>query len=84
MAYNFFQNLSCEYFPCHGVNDTNDFNCLMCFCPLYALGRECGGSLGHTEQGVKDCSGCVFPHKRENYEEVLKRLERVIDMAREK
>ena len=37
--YAFFQNRDCEYFPCHRGVDEADFNCLFCYCPLYALGR---------------------------------------------
>lgn len=71
--YKFFQNKECEYFPCHKVKEAEDFNCLFCYCPLY-LKEECGGNFTYTETGIKDCSNCLFPHKRENYEKVLKRL----------
>ena len=30
MSYRFFQNLNCEYFPCHKVNDVKNFNCMFC------------------------------------------------------
>ena len=56
--YKFFQNRECEYFPCHKTNDPEHFNCLFCFCPLYALGERCGGGLQYTESGIKDCSAC--------------------------
>ncbi|MBP8030977.1 MAG: metal-binding protein, partial [Acetobacterium sp.] len=36
--YKFFQHRDCEYFPCHQADDLEDFNCLFCYCPLYALG----------------------------------------------
>ena len=55
-GYSFFQNTNCEYFPCHQTNKTEDFNCLFCYCPLYALGERCGGGLQYTESGIKDCS----------------------------
>ena len=42
--YAFFQNKDCEYFPCHKCADAENFNCLFCYCPLYALGDECGGN----------------------------------------
>ena len=38
--YAFFQNRDCEYFPCHKVKDEENFNCLFCYCPLYALGSN--------------------------------------------
>ena len=30
------------------------------------LGENCGGSF-NLKNGVKDCSQCMIPHKRENY-----------------
>ena len=54
--YKFFQNEKCEYFPCHKCENTADFNCLFCYCPLYALGDKCGGNFCYTEGGIKDCS----------------------------
>ena len=66
--YAFFQNRACEFFPCHKGADAENFNCLFCYCPLYALGRKCGGNFRYTEKGIKDCTNCQFPHKRENYD----------------
>lgn len=70
--YKFFQNRMCEMFPCHkdqtGALEPENFNCLFCYCPLYALGKNCGGNFYYTEKGVKSCINCTFPHKRENYE----------------
>ena len=43
-----------------------EFNCLFCYCPLYMLGRKCGGNFTYLESGVKDCSECLVPHRREN------------------
>ena len=43
MNYQFFQNRDCEFFPCHQGVRKEDFNCLFCYCPLYALGEDCGG-----------------------------------------
>ena len=71
--YRFFQNRQCEFFPCHRGVDEDDFNCLFCYCPLYALGRRCGGNCHDSEQGFKDCSDCAFPHQRDNYDKVLSR-----------
>ena len=71
--YAFFQNRACEYFPCHKGVDEADFNCLFCYCPLYALGRRCGGNCQYNEKGNKVCKDCVFPHVRKNYAKVLAR-----------
>ena len=40
----FFQNRECRYFPCHTGVPEEEFNCLFCYCPLYTLGRKCGGN----------------------------------------
>lgn len=74
--YAFFCNRECEYFPCHKGADPENFNCLFCFCPLYSMGEACGGDFRLTKDGIKDCSACLFPHKRENYDRVLEMLKR--------
>ena len=74
--YKFFQNRECEYFPCHAGVDPERFNCLFCFCPLYALGRRCGGSFRYVS-GVKDCSACAFPHRRESYARIIGRFDEI-------
>ena len=80
--YQFVQNRKCEFFPCHkGINDA-DFSCLFCYCPLYALGDRCGGSFTYLENGIKDCSGCVRPHRRENYEVILEKMGQVLELAK--
>lgn len=58
----FFRNVSCAYFPCHEGVDKGEFNCLFCYCPLYALGPDCGGNYAYTASGIKDCSGCTVLH----------------------
>ena len=60
--YPFFTHRGCPYFPCHEGVDPGEFNCLFCYCPLYALGSRCGGDFRYTEGGVKDCSACAKPH----------------------
>ena len=71
--YRFFQNRQCEYFPCHKGIAEKDFNCLFCYCPLYALGRTCGGNHRYSDVGYKDCSSCTYPHRRENYDSIIAR-----------
>ena len=82
--YAFMQNRACEYFPCHEGIPEKDFNCLFCFCPLYALGEACGGDCSYTEAGVKDCTGCIFPHIRENYPKVTARFPELAALAARK
>lgn len=81
--FKFFQHQTCEYFPCHRVSKTEDFNCLFCYCPLYALGRDCGGNFTYTEKGVKNCTGCSFPHHRGNYDKVIDKLMLLIERTKE-
>ena len=81
--YAFFQNTECEYFPCHPTDQPEDFNCLFCYCPLFALGRKCGGNCKYTEKGVKDCSGCLLPHRRENYDYVNSRFKEIMKRVTE-
>ena len=78
----FFQNRDCEYFPCHRGVSEDDFNCLFCYCPLYALGKQCGGSCTYTEKGIKSCKNCVFPHRKENYEKITARFEEISAVVR--
>ncbi|MCI5528977.1 MAG: cysteine-rich small domain-containing protein [Blautia sp.] len=65
--YSFFSHKKCEYFPCHEGADPDNFNCLFCYCPLYALGDKCGGNFRYTDSGIKDCTKCQLPHKKKNY-----------------
>ena len=82
--YSFFQHTACEYFPCHKTDHPEDFNCLFCYCPLYALGRKCGGSFRYTDKGIKDCSGCLRPHRRENYGAICDKMGEILELAKRK
>ncbi len=82
--YDFFQNKECEYFPCHPEADPACFSCLFCYCPLYALGENCGGNFTYTEQGIKDCTGCLRPHCRENYAAITTQVSKICDLAKKK
>ena len=79
--YKFFQHRECEFFPCHKTEDEENFNCLFCYCPLYALGEKCGGDYVYLDSGIKDCSGCLRPHRRDSYDYVMSRMGEVIDMT---
>lgn len=80
--FKFFQHSTCEYFPCHHADDLSKFNCLFCYCPLYALGKDCGGNFVYTDKGVKNCTHCNFPHKKENYDGVLEKLATLIERTK--
>ena len=82
--YAYFQNRECEYFPCHKAADPENFNCLFCYCPLYALGDKCGGAFRYLEDGTKDCAGCLIPHRKENYGKILARYADIAELAKKK
>ncbi len=77
--YRFFNHSACEYYPCHKM-EPEKLNCLFCFCPLYALGDTCGGNFTYVA-GVKDCSDCILPHRVENYDYLMRQLDRVGSLA---
>ena len=77
----FYTNRQCEAFPCHPGADPENFNCLFCYCPLYALGKRCGGQFLYLKNGFKDCTNCTFPHERENYGAVLDRYQEIIRLV---
>lgn len=73
-SYRFFENKECQYFPCH--KGLEDFNCLFCYCPMY-LREDCPGNSKYFEKSgkkIKDCSNCTFPHRFENYDEMIRLL----------
>ena len=82
--FKFFQHRECEFFPCHKTEDEENFNCLFCYCPLYALGENCGGNFKYTEDGIKDCSDCMVPHKRKNYEYIMNKFDDIVEITRKK
>ena len=82
MSYRFFNNNKCEYFPCHKTNDLENFNCLFCYCPLYALKNKCGGNFRYTEKGIKDCTNCTLPHKRDNYDYIIGKFQDIVEITK--
>ena len=76
-----FSNKSCKYYPCHKVEDAENFNCLFCYCPLYALGDKCGGKFRYTDEGIKDCTNCTIPHGDGGYEHVMEHIREITDMV---
>ena len=73
----FYANRDCRYFPCHETEEPERFNCLFCYCPLYMLGKDCGGHFRYNEKGYKDCTGCMIPHDPENYDYMMQRCAEV-------
>lgn len=76
--YAFFCNRECEFFPCHPVAEGEEFNCLFCYCPLYPLGRKCGGNFVYLDSGIKDCSRCLLPHRKESYGYITGRFQDLV------
>ena len=70
--FKFFSHRQCEY-----------FNCLFCYCPLYALGEDCGGNFTYYK-GVKDCTDCLIPHSRNAYDYITSRFGELVVLAQEK
>lgn len=85
-SYRFFKNPGCSFFPCHKNSDIPEFNCLFCFCPLYAR-KVCPGNPTFIEKDgrtVKRCADCVFPHKPENYDRIMRLLKISKNVTRKK
>ena len=80
----FFQNRECPYFPCHPKADPEHFNCLFCYCPLYALGEKCGGNFRWTETGIKDCTDCLVPHSAGGYDYIIRKFPEIAELAKQK
>lgn len=76
--YKFFCNHDCEYYPCHKMPDGEELNCLFCYCPLYALGKDCGGNYRITDKGIKDCTNCTACHGKGGYEHVRSKIGAII------
>ncbi|MDR0879461.1 MAG: cysteine-rich small domain-containing protein [Clostridioides sp.] len=84
--FKFFNHKDCEYFPCHKTDKPDEFNCLFCYCPLYALGKNCGGNFkiigeGIIDNPIKDCSECKLPHVKENYDYIMSKYDDIVKIA---
>ena len=79
--YKFFQNKKCEYFPCHKTNDLDTFNCLFCYCPLYALKDKCGGNVKYLGD-IKDCSYCMAPHSKNSFDFVMSKIPAITELGK--
>ena len=77
----FFCNRACAYFPCHKVDNPEEFNCLFCYCPLYMLGEKCGGRFTYTAKGIKNCTNCTIPHSPKAAEYIYRRFSEIAQRA---
>lgn len=82
--FKFFQHGKCEFFPCHKTSNEETFNCLFCYCPLYALGDKCGGNFKYTDNGIKDCSDCLVPHSPKGYDYIISKYSEIMELAKKK
>ena len=82
--FSYFQNRECEYFPCHQGANPENFSCLFCYCPLYALGNKCGGNFSYLDNGTKSCENCLVPHRRENYGRIVEHYAEIAELAKKK
>lgn len=82
--YAYYQNTQCPYFPCHENANTEFFNCLFCYCPLYVLGDKCGGNYTYLESGIKDCSSCKIPHSKGGYNYIMANFSKISELAKRK
>ena len=81
--YKFVQNKKCEFFPCHQGVKEEGFNCLFCYCPLYALKENCGGNPTFLEDGTKDCSNCTITHQKgSSYDHVMKKIDKILELGK--
>ena len=70
MPSTYFENRDCEFYPCHA--NAKEINCLFCYCPLYHM-KKCPGTPQDLN-GLKDCSGCTFPHAHDKWAKIVKLL----------
>lgn len=82
--YAFFCHKACEYFPCHKTKNPDEFNCLFCYCPLYALGDQCGGNFEYLENGIKSCMNCMLPHSPKGYDYIISKYSQIAELAKKK
>lgn len=80
----FFCNKDCQYYPCHP--GLEDFNCLFCYCPLNFT-EHCPGNPEYirTKDGrvIKNCMGCDFPHRPENYDIIVEFMKKKMPVFRD-
>lgn len=71
--FSYFENRDCIYYPCHA---DEHINCLFCYCPLYH-DPDCPGDFTliiRDGKTIKNCTDCLFPHRKDNYAKIIKRL----------
>jgi Zn-finger protein len=65
-------NYACKYYPCHEKDKLE--SCVFCYCFRYPCEDT---SLGkYLENGIWDCSKCVWPHNKKRVDNIFGFLER--------
>ena len=82
--FSYFCNKDCQFYPCHDIEEGEQLNCLFCYCPLYALGKDCGGNFKYLDGGIKDCSDCKLPHSEAGYAYVTMNYQKIVEAMKEK
>lgn len=81
-SYRFYTNRECTYFPCHKLENMEEFNCMFCYCPLYFI-EDCGGNYDRSN-GFKDCTNCTIPHVPKGYDYINEKLVKEFKAMRQK
>ena len=71
----------CKHYPCHKDTNEEDFDCLLCYCPLYEA-EACGGKytlIHKKKRSIKDCSDCVLPHTEMGQRFIIRKLLQILD-----
>ena len=53
----------------------------VCFVTVLYMRWE--GTAEYTEKGIKNCTNCLVPHKKENYDRIIEKLLILIERVRE-
>ena len=81
--YSFFSHKKCEYFPCHKGADPEELQLPVLLLSAVRAGREMRREFPYTENGIKDCTGCLVPHRRENYGYITGKYRELAQMMKE-
>ncbi len=68
-------DLSCEYYPCHHMDNQN---CTFCYCPFYPCGDHSTGGRYIKEKRVWDCEECTWIHRDDVVECIQNKLETIL------
>ncbi len=70
-------NKSCEYYPCHKMNDEQQ--CDLCYCPFYPCGDSSTGGKWIKGKNVWSCEDCQWIHEKTTVDCVKKELTNIVE-----